>query len=500
MNDTDLDELGAIIDRACDNKDEEELKLIIVLNEDYVEREPESIIKARLYYLLANTWAGLHSIRYKLDENSIWNYEQEEINKQIVYLRKAKQEKSFSLLPEDYQLSVLTNLANIFSHSGRTIYALRLYNQALELNPDFFMALANRGICLKTYAQLDYDSGHKNIFIKLAYDDLKKAVPFLEEYSLIDSYYNNILELCKINIKTIENHYPKEFLNSILELDNFSLGKSKDERQFRSWTLYNTLFLNSINDIGYKKIASHDPLNLPCLFTIEPDIPKYISYFNQLKQEFITYRHLLDEGINYKTKKFYDKDTAIIDDLQLNVNDINTEKIKLAFRGFYSIFDKIAYFLNEYFELDLKENRIYFNTVWKMKNNKERFNPKFNEFGNLALRGLYFISKDLFFDDKNEDEKLFIKLIEPEARNINIIRNHLEHKFINIKIFDVKKNYEIENGKIENISSSELEEKTIHLAKLIREAIIYLSFAIHIEESKKDNINSFPMILNVKRE
>jgi hypothetical protein len=499
VNDTQLDELAVIIDHACDTGDEEDLCLIISINEDYVERVSESVVKARLYYLLANAWAGLQVIRYKVDEKSVWNYEQQEINKQIIYLRKAKQEKDFLLLNEEYQLSVLTNLANIFSHVGRTIYAIRLYNQALEINPDFFMAIINRGICFQTYSGLDYDSGHKNIFVKLAYDDFRQAIPLLKKYSKLDFYYKNILKSCELNIQKIKEYYPEECLCSTLELNDFSLGKSKEEQRFRSWALFNTLFLNPMNDIGYKKIASHDPLGLPNLITnIQSDIPKYISYFNQIKQEFITYRHLLYEGTNYKTQKFYDKDTVIIDDLQLNLNDVNTEKIKLAFRGFYSIFDKIAYFLYEYFELDLNPNSIYFHTVWKMKNNRKKFNTKFNDFENLALRGLYFICKDLFFDKENDDEKLFIELVEPEAKRINDIRNHLEHKFINIKMLDMKKNEAIEDEKIVNISLSELEEKTLHLARLAREAMIYLSFAVHIEESKKDDTGVFPMILSVK--
>lgn len=498
VNDTQLDELEAIINHACDTGNEEELCLIIAINGNYVERVSESVVKVRLYYFLANAWAGLHDIRHKTDETLIWNYEQQEINNQIIYLRKAKQEKDFSLLHKEYQLSILTNLANIFNHAGRAVYAMRLYNQALEINPDFLMALANRGICFQTYSGLDYDGGHKNIFIKLAYNDFQKAVRLLKKYSHIE-YYNNILKLCEMNIQEIKNHSLKECLNSTLELNDFSLGKSKEEQQFRSWTLYNTLFLNPINDIGYKKIASHDSLGLPNLITdIQSDILKYISYFNQIKQEFITYRHLLYEGTNYKTKKFYDKDTVIIDDFQLNLNDVNTEKIKLAFRGFYSIFDKIAYFLNEYFKLGLNERSIYFHTVWKTKNDKKKFNTKFNDFENLALRGLYFISKDLFFDKENEDEKLFMELVEPEAKKINAIRNHLEHKFINIKMFDMRGNQEIEDEETNGISLSELEEKTLHLARLAREAIIYLSFAVHTEESKKDNTNLFPIILGVK--
>lgn len=56
-----------------------------------------------------------------------------------------------------------------------------------------------------------------------------------------------------------------------------------------------------MNDIGTNNIASHDPLNLPNLITdIHSGFPKYITYFNQIKQEYVAYRHLLHEGIMEK--------------------------------------------------------------------------------------------------------------------------------------------------------------------------------------------------------
>jgi len=174
----------------------------------------------------------------------------------------------------------------------------------------------------------------------------------------------------------------------------------------------------------------------------------------------------------------------------------NTEKIKLAFRGFYSIFDKIAYFLNEYFELKRNKDSIDFRKIWKNKNNVEELNSKLDGLNNLALRGLYFISKDIFFP---KDNKSFISVVEPEAVEINDIRNHLEHKFINIKFIDVSE-YQIEDNREQSkqITRDDLENKTLHLARLVREAMIYLSFAVHIEENKKDRNGIVPMLLNTK--
>jgi len=498
MTSQQLTELGQRLDRACDLGNEEELCTIIASNQEYVERLDDSKVKATLYYFLANAWSRLHDIRHKNDQSSIWEYEQETINNQIINLRKAKKEKGFSEVPIEYQCAILTNLANIFDHTGRTVYSLNLYNQALLIEPNFVMARANRGLCLISYADFDYNENHRDIFAKLAYDDLKKASKQLILYinnGYDAEYYTNVKEKCDNKIKVIELHLDQTFLTSPFEFNNFSLGKSKKEKEYRQWALTHTLFLNPMNDIGFNKIASHDPLNLPNLITdIHSGFPKYITYFNQIKQEYVAYRHLLYEGIKEKTDKFYNKDISLTDDYDYNLYDINNEKIKIAFRGFYSIFDKIAYFLNEYFDLRYSERGIDFRKIWKNKNNQNELNIKFNRLENLALRGLYFINKDLFSLDK--DDKAFIDVIEPEAVEINEIRNHLEHKFMTIKIFDIAK-YQISNDRenIKYLTQEALEEKTIHMARLAREAIIYLSFTIHIEENKKDDKNKIPIQL-----
>ncbi len=369
MNIQQLTELGFIIDRACDIGDEAELKLIIETNQNYINLISDSKTKSILYYFLANAWAGLKDIRHKIDSTSIWDFEQEEINQQIICLRKAKQEKGFSNLEKEYQLSILTNLANIFNHIGRTVYAISLYNQALSIEPKFFMAKVNRGICLLTYLDLNYDEGHKGVFATLAYNDFQEAITLIKESLKLNhhdrEYYLSIKELCKSKLEELEQYCSKEFLISKYVLDEFSLGKSIKEQNYRKWLLNNTLFLNPMNDIGSFSIAGHDPLNLPNMISkIEIGFPKYITYFNQIKQEFIFNRSLLYEGINEFTEKFYDKETSITYDYDYNLYSVSIEKIKQSFRGFYSIFDKIAYFLNDYLVLGYDERNIDFRKIW----------------------------------------------------------------------------------------------------------------------------------------
>ena len=66
-----------------------------------------------------------------------------------------------------------------------------------------------------------------------------------------------------------------------------------------------------------------------------------------------------------------------------------------------------------------------------------------------------------------------------------------------IKLLNVEN--DIDNReKIFYITEDELYEKTIYLAKLVREAIIYLSFAVHNEEKKKDVNNLYSIDLETK--
>jgi len=54
------------------------------------------------------------------------------------------------------------------------------------------------------------------------------------------------------------------------------------------------------------------------------------------------------------------------------------------------------------------------------------------------------------------------------------------NKYINIKIQDIET--KLENDNEFNLFVSDLEEKILYLARLAREAIIYLSFTVHREE------------------
>ena len=72
-----------------------------------------------------------------------------------------------------------------------------------------------------------------------------------------------------------------------------------------------------------------------------------------------------------------------MDTLDYPVYGIGIEKVKAAYRSIYSIFDKLAYFLNKYLKLGISDDVISFVNLWykdvrnqkggrKSKNSKEK--------------------------------------------------------------------------------------------------------------------------------
>lgn len=485
-----LERLAKTIDNALDNNKEYILRKFVT---EYSVKI-ENLKKAYGFYIIANAYNGIRKIKHKKNINQIWSLEQEEIFKEIYFLRKAIKQEDFNSIGLELKLGIYVNLGNSFSHYGRTINAIKYFDKAIALkfwyknvvnHPNYFMALINKAKALEDYSNLDYDNRHKEYFIKFAYKLYKEALTLFEKNKNV--YYIDLSIVNEI-LKRVHFYNKFEGIEDIEYFETYEIKFSKNENEYIKWCLSNKFFLNSMNDLGNYDISTYDPLNLPNLITkIDEGFPKTITNFNQIKQEFITFRHLLFEGLHEKTQKFYDKETSITDDYDYNLYDINIEKIKIAFRGFYSIFDKIANFIYEYFIKVETQKKIDFRNIWTEKNMK--INEVFNKTHNLALRGLYLISKDLFFSNNDEHSKKFIEVLEPEAQAINDIRNHLEHKFISIKLFNSEFLNNEDRKRNFSISQDELEEKTIHLAQLVREVIIYLSFAVNIEEKKKNSID-----------
>ena len=216
--------------------------------------------------------------------------------------------------------------------------------------------------------------------------------------------------------------------------------------------------------------------------------PIYQSMYNQMKQEFVSARFLFYEGVNTDKPHYSDKDVVLYTAFDCPVYAISIEKVKMTFRICYSIFDKIAYLVNIYLKLGIDKNRVSFRNIWHKKGNRNNpINEEMFISQNLALQGLYWLSKDL---DEGADSP-----IEPEAKEIATMRNFMEHK--SFKIVEAKNICWDESPETYEIERFDFYDKAFKILKLTRSALIYLSSLIYEEESSRDPLDGLTKTIDM---
>lgn len=183
----------------------------------------------------------------------------------------------------------------------------------------------------------------------------------------------------------------------------------------------------------------------------------YESTFEEIKGSYISTRKILYSIINE------------------NKNSMNMEILKMAYKNFYSIFDKIAMFLSNYLDVKLKSYEVDFAKIWNCKNGDIRQEILVHS-QNMPLLGLYNIKLDVYGMMKTD-----WYVVDEQTKDLKMLRNYMEHKSIIIKDEPMSHTeYQL------TISKQELELNTIRLAQLVRCAIIYLcNFVLHAEYDKQ---------------
>jgi tetratricopeptide (TPR) repeat protein len=493
---------GELIDVSFYLKKEDGIRKAIEFLEKLEKKSLSDEQKGTLYYYLGNAHADIGSIK---PSQPSWDNENKE--KAIYYYRRSLGTK----VDKNTKSQILVNLANLYDSLGRFVKSIELYQKAIEGKSDkypTYMATGNKGISLFHYANIIYDKGHKMYFAYFANNCLNEAIQDspnnTQEKKAFEEYLRNLnsKELEKIKIED-------------LKLNDFSLGDSKEEEQYRQWCLKNRLFLNPINDLGEYNISAHDVLHLPnMILDIKQNHVEFPSFFNQLKQEYVSARYLIYEGItNIGKKHFSDREVLLINPLDYPRYSLNVEKIKMSFKAIYSIFDKNSLFMKKYLGLEYKNtkgqdiNNINFRKIWYDKGDvkNKTIHPKLSSLDNRAFRGLFLLSKEILFyhPDKTTENNIIQDLtlsLDPSAKEINLLRNYLEHDYV--KVHEDFFNLDNEDMFKDKISYSIKEEKLIdyslRLLKLCREALIYLSLGVHIEEIKKEAKSKGKMIPSIK--
>jgi hypothetical protein len=188
-----------------------------------------------------------------------------------------------------------------------------------------------------------------------------------------------------------------------------------------------------------------------------------------MKQEFTIIRYFF-----YETTKGYAK-------VRGEERTYYVERVKQCYLQVYSLFDRVANFLNEYMQLDI--HLVSYRKIWHEKRaqwvdiRKELKEPMEE---NPFLKPLYSLSRDLFYEKDDWQNEL-----GSESSDLPKIRNLLAHSFI-LVTEEKDNNLSLTfNGKVESISIDELINKTDTLITRVRDVLVYLVLFLLAEEQRK---------------
>ncbi len=448
-------------------------------------------LAAVLDYFRANAWEVRYLQRLS-DRALLWEWEQPEVQQQVFLLRRAMNGPVFDDLHPMYRCQILTNLGNQLDKRGRFVEAQAMWTRALAIDPNFWMARANRGNGLMYYVGALYDHGHKFVLAAHAHRDLADAVDHIVTFP--DRGDTRLAVQFASNRDQIASRFNVAEFWAGHEPDCWDLGDSPGEATYRRWCLDNVLFLNPLNDVERTSIAARDILGLPSFRIGLDEPPIVIGMANELKQGFASARWLLYDGTHTDAVHFSDREVLLFNTLDYPAYGLSVEKVKLAFRVAYSTFDKIAYFLNHYLALGIPEKRVSFRTIWREKENGP-IRDAFAQSQNWPWRGLFWLGKDL------SDERMR-ETTEPDARALADLRNHLEHKYV--KVHEMGPPTAVAGDPLHDtlayaIGRADLERRTLKLLQLARAALIYLFLGMHrMERRRETDVGGFvgPMSLD----
>lgn len=352
------------------------------------------------------------------------------------------------------------------------------------------MALGNRGHGLSFYARALYDPGHKGIMLLAAHDGLTAA---LAPDAILDNPENG-QALCGFadSLDQIEAVIDVDRLRACATELRGSESETPAEAAYRRWCLQHRLFLNPLNDLGPLPVADHDVLATPAFVTGIKEPPSPLRFFNVMKQEYVSARYMLYEGSRSEGVHFSDRGVPLYNTLDYPSHCLAVERVKCAFHTTYSLFDKLGQFVNHCWRLGIDPDKVTLRRVWyeSLDGNKRKLRETFRMHPNWPLRGLCWLSRDLF-----DEFPGFRNHTDPDAQALAKIRNRMEHGFLAVHEFDalyqtvrlgLPEDHPLQSDpNLYPISRRELTAKTLRLLQLVRAALIYLSLAMHAEERRR---------------
>lgn len=366
-----------------------------------------------------------------------------------------------------------TNLGNAYHALGRYIVAMDCFQDALLISNDFAMASLNLSLLLFRYAPLQIKRYEQSYYHHACYYYYKQT-----ERCKMNLENQEYLEGLKHYISLFNSTYVENYLNKPLEFPLFQVD-NQDEADYRNYLLLFRLFLDPCLDILSDPCFAVDSINLPFEAPCSDREKEFIGLFNQIKQEYNWARLLWYKTSTEETYEHYsDKELGLVDMGDSSDHSLRESMSRTAFKAAYSLFDRIGFFINQYFEIGLTDTKVSFKNIWKEElidgNGQVYFTipkPISTHSDNPLVKAMYWLQKDFY-------ERKEINVTTPHSERIFQMRNDMEHNCLRTgtQSYNTSFTKYTTDGKIEN--------NTFRLLKLARELIIYLCLAVNFDREK----------------
>lgn len=435
LNSNALKALSLKADEFLIAHDHENLKTFLESLMDVDYKFENFVDEARFYYLLGNCSQELFNY-HNLDWFS------DELSKSVIFFRKALYVIRQINFPTDEELflqsCIETNLGNNLSSQGRAFCCIPLWDNAFKCkqNPVPIISKANHALFLASNV---YDPSHSYYHYFTAYQLINLGLERLDQlYPEQRNAYSEDSNFMNFKVWFEDAFNPEDF-------DYFESFKEKvDTRkqgEYLKWCGGNKLFINDLNDVCISEIAYQDIMTLPTFsrqINLALSMHEELVYhgnFDELKNDYCYARYLIFSAKNIPSdhEHFFNKTYPHVDDMAYSITNLKASHYKSAFRTLYSLFDKIAYFINHFFDLnDIEhDHKISFDSIFRELKDGKNWKPhcKLKDSQNCFIHALFYILKDI---RDVKDSTSVSRWLDPEAKAFSEIRNAIEHRSLKI--------------------------------------------------------------------
>jgi len=316
-------------------------------------------------YNLANAELGLYQLAVKQGELcTAWQDKRHELHAARATFERVGSDSSAG---RGLRLKALTNAGNTYDIVGRYLDALTCYDTALSIDPNFGIALGNRGVALEHAARLMH--GHSPTVLHQAAASLDAAIAARE--SVIQFGGRAALE----DFERVRARISSSTASSMSPPPNRSWSDPHLE-----WCRRHKLFLHVSHECLREDTKRLDPLFFRSLLTGLSEagherVNRLVDAFDALKQDYVAARYVAWLASD-PDSPIRDHSTAVsqritfLDSLTYARWGVRTGMAVQALAAATNVLDKVASFVHLYLDTSRRVRGVYFDWLWRERDGK----------------------------------------------------------------------------------------------------------------------------------